>query len=181
RLWGARLDAGALHAPQRSAQTPARTVPGGACGIGDAPARWHESGGQGIHRRAGPSRPGRPGSVALCRRRRTAPAGPAGESLRHRRHGGHDSARAADAVAGAAGPASGTVEQYPHAGRALVAQAVSRGTCRRRARLTWRPRLSQHKETLVKAMTAQSILSVPAVHLARIRELLAGGGRKLLG
>ncbi len=30
-------------------------------------------------------------------------------------------------------------------------------------------------------MTAQSILSVPAVHLARIRELLAGGGRKLLG
>ncbi len=68
-----------------------KRVPGlcraAAVGAGDAAARRHEPGGQGVHRGAGPGRSGRAGAVALRRRGRAAQGSAAGQSLRHARHG----------------------------------------------------------------------------------------------
>ena len=52
-------------------------------GAGDAAARRHEPGRQGIRRGAGPGRPGRAGAVAFRRRGRAAEGSAAGQSLRH--------------------------------------------------------------------------------------------------
>ena len=69
-----RLDAGALHAPHGGAHPPAGPVPRQPGGAGDAAARRHEPGGQGVHRRAGPAGSRRAGAVAIRRRRRAADA-----------------------------------------------------------------------------------------------------------
>jgi trehalose 6-phosphate synthase len=50
-------------------------------GAGDAAARRHEPGGQGICGGAGPGRPRRAGAVTLCRRGRAAERGAAGQPL----------------------------------------------------------------------------------------------------
>ena len=80
---------------------------------GDAAARRHESGGQGIRRRAEPRRSRRAGPVAFCRRRARMRGGAAGQSVRSGRGGHRHQPGAVDAAGGAPGAARA---EFPRAG-----------------------------------------------------------------
>ena len=104
----------------------ARAVPRRPGGAGDAAARRHEPGGQGVRRLAATRGSGRAGAVAVCRRRRAVRGRPAGQPVRHAGHGRSDPGRAADAARRTPDPARAHAAADPPVRHPLVAQAVSR-------------------------------------------------------
>ena len=81
---GGRLDAAALHRRARAAHDPGRILSDRPRRPGDAVARRHEPGRQGICRSAERRRSGRAGPVAIRRRRRRAHQGADRQSVRPR-------------------------------------------------------------------------------------------------
>src|SRR5690606_6794423 len=113
----AELDPAALRQPQLPARHPDRALPHRAGRPGDAAARRHEPGGQGIRGLAGPGEPRRAGAVAAGGRGAGAEGGAAGQPARpgrRRRRHRHRRDHAAGAAQGTLARDDGAPAQARH-------------------------------------------------------------------